>query len=187
MKLSPIGAQRTRGTQWLRGVSGVRGRRSGAAAPSVRSLVVAAAQSSDGDGEEPTGIIARRYAELMRQQAMQQQQQRGGDDGADESAAIEKARRRLMAPAPPSDAAELVEMLLDTEVEDLRWQLARCAAALDDAFCLRLAGELERERTTGSGRGFMGGPCPERIAELEALLDLVKAALSGDELEFLPP
>ena len=112
-----------------------------------------------------TGIINRRMQQKMSQMD-KADMQRAKDD-------IRKAVvTRREARAPPNDHYQLVEFLLNTEAEDMEYEVARCRPRLSADFFRELNGALGRER-------FALKPDQDRIAELETLRQYLEEAVEA--------
>ena len=88
----------------------------------------------------------------------------------------QKAREELMAKRaardPPTAARALVEYFLETETEELEYEVARTRPSLTDDFFREVDAEV------GSAR-FAKTPNEDRVAELEMLRDFLKQAVAA--------
>ncbi len=105
-----------------------------------------------------TGLIARRMTQKMMEQNREfaAEMQRTKDDLRRAVLTRREARN------PPDDHIELIEYLLNTEAEDMQFEMARCRPKLTKEFFKQLDTIIGRER-------FAPKPDEERVAELDML------------------
>lgn len=83
----------------------------------------------------------------------------------------EKTKRRE-ARTPPTDPHDLVEYFLDTDADDMEYEVARCRPQIDENFFSVVNKLIGTER-------FSNLPDEERLAELETLRDYLNEALEA--------
>ncbi|EFJ50247.1 hypothetical protein VOLCADRAFT_80381 [Volvox carteri f. nagariensis] len=115
-----------------------------------------------------TGLISRRMTHKMMEQNKDfaSQMQRAKDDIRRQVLTRREARN------PPEDPMELVEYMLNTEAEDMEFEVARCRPKLTPAFFKQLDSVIGAER-------FAAKPDQERLAELETLRQYLEEAVEA--------
>ncbi|KAG2483075.1 hypothetical protein HYH03_018056 [Edaphochlamys debaryana] len=104
------------------------------------------------------GVIQRRMQQKMMQENKEfaAQMQRAKDDVRRQVLLRREARN------VPTDDLELIEFMLNTEAEDMEFEVARCRPRFTPAFFAKLSTIIGQER-------FAAKPDQERLAELDTL------------------
>ncbi|GLI61874.1 hypothetical protein VaNZ11_004384 [Volvox africanus] len=115
-----------------------------------------------------TGLIARRMTQKMMEQNKEfaSQMQRAKDDIRRQVLTRREARN------PPDDGLELIEYMLNTDAEDMEFEVARCRPKLTPAFFKQLDSVIGAER-------FSAKPDQERLAELDTLRQYLEEAVEA--------
>jgi hypothetical protein len=84
----------------------------------------------------------------------------------------EEKEKRRQGRTPPTDPFDLVEYFLNTETEDMEFEVARCRPLMNEDFFNVITKLIGTER-------FSNLPDEERLAELETLRDYLTAAVDA--------
>ncbi|KXZ41137.1 hypothetical protein GPECTOR_740g899 [Gonium pectorale] len=79
---------------------------------------------------------------------------------------------RREARTPPDEAVQLIEFMLNTDAEDMEYEVARCRPKLTPAFFKQLDSIIGAER-------FAAKPDQERLAELDTLRQYLEEAIEA--------
>ncbi|GLC35461.1 hypothetical protein PLESTB_000204700 [Pleodorina starrii] len=114
------------------------------------------------------GLIARRMTQKLMEQNKEfaSQMQRAKDDIRRQVLTRREARN------PPDDHMELIEFMLNTDAEDMEFEIARCRPKLTPAFFKQLDSVIGAER-------FAAKPDQERLAELDTLRQYLEEAVEA--------
>jgi len=139
--------------------------------PSIRLSLARALFTQD-----PEGILAAPQGGHIQRRTFQKQVAESEEMAERVEAERQKAREALMAKraarSPPSEARALVEYFLETEADELEYEVARTRPALSEDFFKELDAEV------GTAR-FAKVVNEDRVAELEMLRDFLKQAIAA--------
>ena len=126
--------------------------------------------------QDPEGILAAPQGGHVQRRTFQKQVAESEEMAERVEAERQKAREALMAKraarSPPSEARALVEYFLETEADELEYEVARTRPALSEDFFKELDAEV------GTAR-FAKVVNEDRVAELEMLRDFLKQAIAA--------
>lgn len=127
-------------------------------------------------GWDPEGILGAPTGNHISRRMLQKQVAENAELKETMAKARDEAKRELTqkreARVQPKTHAELIEYMLDTEGDEMTFEVARCRPLLTEEFFTYLKGQISEQR-------FAKVPNEERLAELESLLEFLGPAIKA--------
>ena len=124
------------------------------------------------EGYDPEGLLGERAAPGKIKQNMHKRLMRTDEEYRQQQQEVAEQKRqelwekRAARKVPRSDPAAMIEYLLDTENQEMSYEIGRCRAELDENFFQQLRDEISHLKVEK--------PYSERLQEREALLEVVE-------------
>lgn len=119
-------------------------------------------------GQPAGGHIERRTRQKTLQQSKEEQEANRKAQEEERQAIMQKREARVV----PTSPVDLIEYFLDTESQEMEYEIARCRPYMNEDFFKHL------DQAIGTLR-FSSTPDEDRLAELEALREVLKAGVEA--------